>query len=261
MQPGWQLPSLFELSAPPGWQAVEFISDLHLCDAASPTFAAWADYMRTTTADAVFILGDLFEAWVGDDARSEPFEAACMDVLADTGCRCQLGFMVGNRDFLVGAATLRDAGAIALRDPTLLTAFGERVLLTHGDLLCLDDVEYQRFRAQARSDAWRAAALAMPIAQRRVVARQMRDASQQRQQGAETTRWTDIDPGAAVAWLHAAGSRHMVHGHTHRPGDEELAPGYWRHVLSDWDAEADPPRGEVLRLTRAGFSRHPLRRR
>ncbi|HMM85792.1 UDP-2,3-diacylglucosamine diphosphatase [Azohydromonas sp.] len=256
MPEGWQLPSLYELVAAPHWQAVEFISDLHLADADGATFAAWARHMRSTRADAVLILGDLFEAWVGDDARGEPFEAACVDVLADASSRLQVGFMVGNRDFLVGGAMLRDAGAIGLQDPTLLVAFGRRVLLTHGDLLCLADVEYQRFREQARSDAWRRAALAMPIAQRRVVARQMRDASQQRQQGAAATT-TDVDPGAAVAWMHAAGCSHMVHGHTHRPGDETLAVGHERHVLSDWDLDASPPRAEVLRLTRDGFSRVP----
>lgn len=255
MPPGWQLPSLYELVAAPHWRAVEFISDLHLADADGATFDAWARYMRDTRADAVLILGDLFEAWVGDDARGEPFEAACVDVLADASSRLQVGFMVGNRDFLVGSAMLRDAGAIGLQDPTLLVAFGQRVLLTHGDLLCLADVEYQRFREQARSDAWRRAALAMPIAQRRVVARQMRDASQQRQQGAMAIT-TDIDPGAAMAWMHAAGCSQMVHGHTHRPGDEALGAGRMRHVLSDWDFDAVPPRGEVLRLTRDGFSRH-----
>ncbi len=254
--PGWQLPGLSELAAPAHWQAVDFVSDLHLADAAGATFAAWAAYMRTTDADAVFVLGDLFEAWVGDDARHEPFEAACVAVLADAASRRQVGFMAGNRDFLLGAATLRECGAIALRDPTLLDAFGERVLLTHGDQLCLADVEYQRFRAQARSDAWRDGVLALPIAQRRALAAQMRDASRQRQGAGPAD--TDIDAGAAVAWLHAAGCRHLVHGHTHRPADEALAPGFERHVLGDWDLDAEPPRGDVLRLTRDGFRRRRI---
>jgi UDP-2,3-diacylglucosamine hydrolase len=250
---GWRLPTLYELPLPGQWQAVEFISDLHLTDDTPAAFAAWAGYMRATDADAVYILGDLFEAWVGDDARRCDFEARCVDVLSDASSRRQVGFMAGNRDFLVGPEMLRECGLVALQDPTLLVAWGRRVLLTHGDTLCLDDVDYQRFRAEARSDAWRAKVLALPLAQRRVLAGQMRDASR-RHQSAQV-QWADIDPAAAVAWLHAAGSRDLVHGHTHRPGTEVIAPGYLRHVLSDWDLATAPGRAEVLRLTREGFTR------
>jgi UDP-2,3-diacylglucosamine hydrolase len=258
---GWRLPTLYQLAAPPTWQAVEFISDLHLTEAGNETFRAWADYLESTPADAVFILGDLFEAWVGDDARASPFEAAAVDVLAQAASRRTMGFMAGNRDFLVGSAMLRDCGLTALQDPTLLIAFDRRVLLTHGDQLCLDDVEYQRFRALARSDAWRDAFLARPLAERRLLARQMRDASRQRQQAQSPGEWADVDAAAAVAWMHAAGSADLVHGHTHRPGRGELAPGFVRHVLSDWDFDGVPARGDVLRLTREGFSRHPVARR
>jgi UDP-2,3-diacylglucosamine hydrolase len=156
---------------------------------------------------------------------------------------------------------LRDCGLTALQDPTLLIAFDRRVLLTHGDRLCLDDVEYQRFRALARSDAWRDTFLARPLPERRLLARQMRDASRQRQQAQSPGQWADVDAAAAVAWMHAAGSADLVHGHTHRPGCGELAPGFVRHVLSDWDFDGAPARGDVLRLTREGFSRRPVARR
>lgn len=252
MPPGWPPQGLHALQAPAHWRVIDFISDLHLAQAPSPTFDAWAAYLRGTPADAVLILGDLFEAWIGDDARSEPFEAACLAVLTEAGRRCWVGHMCGNRDFLVGDALLRDIGVHALPDPTLLHALDQRLLLTHGDLLCLADVEYQHFRAQARSPAWRQAVLALPIAQRRVLARQMRDASQRRQQGGGDPVWVDIDRDAALSWLDQARCEQLVHGHTHRPGDEELAPGRWRHVLSDWDLNAQPPRAEVLRLTTAG---------
>ncbi len=258
MPPAWPPEGLQTLHAPAHWRLVDFISDLHLAQAPSPTFDAWAAYMRHTPADAVLILGDLFEAWVGDDARSEPFEAACLAVLADAAQRCGVGFMCGNRDFLVGDEALRACGALALPDPTLLHALGQRLLLSHGDLLCLDDVEYQRFRAQARAPAWRQTVLAMPLPQRRILARQMRDASQQRQQHDPTLAWADVDPAAALAWLAEAGSAHLVHGHTHRPGDVELAAGRWRHVLTDWDLAASPPRAEVLRLSAAGLQRIAL---
>jgi len=252
MPPGWPPQGLHTLHAPAHWQVIDFISDLHLAQAPSSTFDAWAAYLRGTPADAVFILGDLFEAWVGDDARSEPFEAACLAVLADAARRCRVGYMCGNRDFLVGEAALREFDALALPDPTLLHAQGQRLLLTHGDLLCLADVEYQRYRVQARSAPWRQAVLGLPVGQRRVLARQMRDASRQHQRLEPAQAWADVDTAAALAWLAEAGSDHLVHGHTHRPGDEELAAGRWRHVLSDWDLDADPPRAEVLRLSSHG---------
>jgi UDP-2,3-diacylglucosamine hydrolase len=164
--------------------------------------------------------------------------------------------MAGNRDFLVGAALLRDCGISALSDPTVLDAWGQRVLLTHGDALCLDDRPYQEFRAEVRSEAWRRAFLDRPLAQRAQIARGMRDASDGHKRSQVV--WADVDPAAAVAWMHAAGARDMVHGHTHRPGSELIAPGFTRHVLSDWDCDAQPQRAQVLRLTRDGFTRIDL---
>jgi UDP-2,3-diacylglucosamine hydrolase len=251
------IPALSEFKAPAGWQAVEFISDLHLGPDTPRSFEAWAAYLRNTDADAVFMLGDLFEAWVGDDAVREPgsFEARCAQVLADAARQRPLAFMAGNRDFLVGEALCADTGLVALPDPTVLDAFGERVLLTHGDALCLSDTAYQALRRQVRSAAWRSAVLAQPLAQRRRLASQMRDASEANRRSQAPADWIDVDTGAAVAWLHAAGSRHMVHGHTHRPAIHTLAPRLTRHVLSDWDLEAPTPRAEVLRFTRDGFTR------
>ena len=258
---GGRLPTTWnEYAAAPAWQAVEFISDLHLSEGQAGNFDAWSAYLAATDADAVFILGDLFEAWVGDDARGDRFEAACVDVLAQASRRRTMAFMCGNRDFLVGPAMLRECGVIDLPDPTLLLAWGRRVLLTHGDQLCLADVEYQRFRAIARSEAWRATFLARPLAERRELARQMRDASTQRQRAQAPAEWADVDTAAALAWLRAAGADDLVHGHTHRPLTEPLAPGHDRHVLSDWDVDAPTPRAEVLRLTRRGFERRPLTR-
>jgi UDP-2,3-diacylglucosamine hydrolase len=243
--------------APAHWRAIEFISDLHLSAALPRTFDAWAGYLAGTDADAVFILGDLFEAWVGDDARFDGFEKRCAQVLADAARQRTVGFMAGNRDFLVGPALLDEAGVVHLSDPTLLAAWQHRVLLTHGDALCLGDVDYQRFRALVRSPAWQADFLARPLAERQHLARQMRDASEQAKR--QNTPWSDVDPGAAAAALRGAGASVMVHGHTHRPGSNDLAPGLQRHVLSDWDLDAAPTRAEVLRLTPQGFSRLPYR--
>ena len=256
-RPPPRLQQLYELQAEVGWRSIDFISDLHLSEHTPRTFDVWAGYLRATPADALFILGDLFEVWVGDDARLPgSFASSAAEVLSDAASRRSVGFMAGNRDFLVGASMLRDCGLMALPDPTVLDAWGQRVLLTHGDVLCLDDTDYLEFRAQVRTSAWREAFLARPLAERQWLARTMRDASAAAQRA--KAQWVDVDTAAAVAWMHAAGSRDMVHGHTHRPASEVLAPGYSRHVLSDWDCDAEPQRAQVLRLTRDGFARIPL---
>lgn len=252
------LPQFWEFEAPESWRAIDFISDLHLQASHPLTFAAFAAHLRETTADAIFILGDLFEAWVGDDARHGGFEATVVEVLQETAARRSLAFMAGNRDFLVGTELLRACGMLALPDPTVLRAFGERVLLTHGDALCLEDAAYQRFRAEVRSETWRHAFLAQPLAARRALAARMREASlqhQREQQRPET--WADLDVGATVQWMHEAGTPLLVHGHTHRPGHQSLAPGYQREVLTDWELDDGDaaPRAGVLRLSARGLQR------
>jgi UDP-2,3-diacylglucosamine hydrolase len=250
------LPVFFEFAVPGAWRAIDLISDLHLSDATPRTFDAWAEHLRHTDADAVFILGDLFEVWLGDDACGLPFEQRGVDVLCEASTRLQLGFMAGNRDFLVGAGTLARCGVTGLADPTVLVAWGRRVLLTHGDALCIEDVDYQAFRREVRSETWRSAVLARPLAERIVIAADMRRASDERKRGLpDPSLWADVDAPSAVGWMHAAGTPEMVHGHTHRPGGHLLAPGYKRHVLSDWDLDSERPRAEVLRLTRDGFTR------
>jgi UDP-2,3-diacylglucosamine hydrolase len=253
------LHNVYEIKADAAWRSVEFISDLHLAEFTPRTFAAWSAYLRDSRADAIFILGDLFEVWIGDDARlPDSFSERAAAVLADAAGRRPVSFMAGNRDFLVGAALLRDCGVAGLADPTLFDAWGERVLLTHGDALCLADEPYQQFRAHVRSEAWRSDFLAKPLTEREQLARAMRDASEAAKRAQPVADWADVHPAAAVAWMHAAGSHTMVHGHTHRPGSESLAPGYTRHVLSDWDLDAAPYRAQVLRLTRDGFTRVDL---
>ena len=249
------LPPFFELAAPPAWRAIDFISDLHLCQALPRTFDAFAAHLLHTPADAVFILGDLFEAWVGDDMGERGFELLCVELIAEAASHRQLAFMVGNRDFLVGARFLRGSGCMGLPDPTLLDAWGQRVLLSHGDALCIADTPYQTFRAEVRSAAWQAGFLARPLRERLQIAADIRKVSQGRRQfdGAADA---DVDIATAVQWMHGMGAREMVHGHTHRPGSAALAPGYKRHVLSDWDLDQGS-RAEVLRLTRAGFKRLP----
>lgn len=247
------------LCAPPSWRCIDFISDLHLHEGLPRTTQALSDYLRTTTADAVLVLGDIFEAWVGDDMRTQPYEAECVRIFAETGSRLHLSMMVGNRDFLLGTEMLKACHAHQLADPTVLSAWGQSVLLTHGDALCLDDAAYLRFRAQVRQANWQQAFLKSPLDARLAQARQMREASQAHQQGQSEMSWADVDEGAAGEWMVSAGVQQLIHGHTHRPGDQAFgAPGGMRHVLSDWDLDHANPRAEVLRWTPEGFTRIPL---
>ncbi len=248
------LPTFWEFHAPADWRTVDFISDLHLAADTPATFEAWAAHLRGTEADAVFILGDLFEVWVGDDSRRAGFEARCAEVLADASTRRTVAFMCGNRDFLVGSSLLKECGVLALPDPTVLVAFGERLLLAHGDALCLSDLDYQRFRAVVRSPIWQRDFLVRPLEERRALARGLRDRSEERKASQPSDAWFDIDTATAARWMHEAATPTLIHGHTHRPAVEDLAPGYTRHVLSDWDLDhAGAARAEVLRLRRAGL--------
>jgi len=249
------VPRFEELVAPSHWRTVDFISDLHLQAVEPTTVAAWQHYLQTTPADALFILGDLFEVWVGDDAIEEPgsFEAQACAALQAAAQRLPVFFMHGNRDFLAGAAFLRHCGITGLQDPTVLSFSGQRIVLSHGDLLCLDDVDYQRFRVEARSSAWQERFLAQPLAQRRQQARGIRQQSEARKQSGAP--YADVDGPAAIAWLQAAQAATLIHGHTHHPAEHALAPHLRRVVLSDWDAAAHPPRADVLRLTPQGLER------
>jgi UDP-2,3-diacylglucosamine hydrolase len=251
------VPPLAELPAPPGWRTADFISDLHLQASEPGTFDAWRAYMRTTQADAVFILGDLFEVWVGDDAAREPsFEADCAAVLKATAARIAVFLMHGNRDFLLGPALMQATGATLLDDPTVLTLHSRRWLLTHGDALCLGDTGYLAFRAEVRSAHWQRTFLARPLPERKAVARGLREESEARKRSSAPSY--DVDEAAATAWLVAAGSATMIHGHTHRPADHRLPGGLRRIVLSDWDAAAEPPRLQVLRVGMDDTARVPL---
>ena len=248
------------LNAPERWRVVEFISDLHLHSAAPETFLAWQDYMACLTADALFILGDLFEVWVGDDmAHTVGFEADCARLLRTTAERCDIYFMPGNRDFLVGEAFAQSAGFTLLQDPTLLCWSGQTWVLSHGDALCLDDVDYQRFRNEVRSQAWQCEFLGRPLDQRLALGRHLREQSQSRQRDirASGKGYADVDAEAALELLLTAESTSLIHGHTHRPGSHALGQGCLRTVLSDWDLADQPPRADALRLTRLDNTRQP----
>jgi len=264
METSLTVPRMAELAAPPSWRTVDFISDLHLNADEPATFAAWQHYLQTTPADAVFILGDLFEVWVGDDAVSADFSASskasfenrCAGALGQAASRLALFFMHGNRDFLIGSAFMALCNTTLLDDPTVLTFAGQRWLLSHGDALCLDDTAYMQFRQQVRSKAWQQAFLARPLAERLALARDMRRQSEARKRSG--INYGDVDAAAARQWLEAAQARTLIHGHTHKPAVHDLGQGFSRVVLSDWDAQAKMPRADVLRLTASGLQRIAL---
>jgi UDP-2,3-diacylglucosamine hydrolase len=253
------LPDFAELHAPQSWVTVDFISDLHLCESEPATFDAWQRYINSTTADAVIILGDLFEVWVGDDsirADLSPlsvdlnFEERCALVLQAAGKRLHLFFMHGNRDFLVGTQMMTACHATLLSDPTVLTFQQQRYLLTHGDMLCLADTQYLAFRDIVRQPAWQQAQLAKPLLERQAIGRQMRLESQKNQQHQNNLlEYVDVDDAAAVTWLQTSNAKTMIHGHTHKPATHDLGNGFERVVMTDWDLEATPARAEVLRLS------------
>ena len=250
------VPQFGALTAPPTWRTVDVISDLHLMPEEPATLAVWSRLMADSPADAIFILGDLFEAWIGDDAAVPgSFEGDCAEVLARAAARVPVYFMHGNRDFLVGAPFLTEHGVQLLADPTVLDWAGARTLLTHGDLLCTDDVAYQNFRREVRSDAWQRAVLARPLAERQVMAQQMR--AQSIAQQANGHIYAEIDVPLAREWLAGADAGTLIHGHIHRPGDHVLghnAAGQplRQVVLSDWHIAGDDHRAQVLRLSSDG---------
>jgi UDP-2,3-diacylglucosamine hydrolase len=239
-----------ELLAPPRWACVDFISDLHLQASDPQTFAAWSRYLQQTPADALFILGDLFDVWIGDDVLSltDGFEQQCVRTLHAAAQRLDLYILYGNRDFLMGPALMAAVGCTQLPDPSVLSFAGQRWLLSHGDALCLADTDYMQFRAMARSEKWQTDFLGQALPTRLELGRAMRAQSEAHKRS--HPKYVDLDLAATTALMESHAATHMVHGHTHRPARHPLPNGRERLVLSDWDLAAQPPRAEVLRLRR-----------
>ncbi|HYK25553.1 MAG TPA: UDP-2,3-diacylglucosamine diphosphatase [Steroidobacteraceae bacterium] len=237
-----------------------FVSDLHL-DAASPqAIEQFLEFLASeaSRADALYILGDLFEAWIGDD-DPEPTRARICDALrrlTSGGVACFV--LHGNRDFLLSEGFSRRTGCILLPDPVIAEFDGERVLLTHGDALCTGDRAYQELRSTVRNAHWQQRFLALPLAVRARLAERARAGSR-----AHTSRVVpnimDVDPAAVAVAHRATGARRIIHGHTHRPGIHEStldgAPAY-RIVLGAWYEQgsvliADSGRYELRELPRS----------
>ena len=235
--------------------ATLFISDLHLEPTRPAVTALFLAFLAgpARQAEALYILGDLFETWIGDDDPTEPGPqvAAALRRLSDAGV--PVFFLHGNRDFLLSTGFAAASGLRLLPESVVIHLDGlggEPVLLLHGDTLCTADTDYQAFRAQVRDPAWQARILALPLVERRQLAAQLRHGSRQAlQTKAEVI--TDVDPDAVAAALRAHGLSHMIHGHTHRPAIHDgLLDGRptRRAVLGDWNTQ-----GSVLVCDASGW--------
>jgi len=216
-----------------------FISDLHLSEDRPQANERFFSFLEETArgADSLYILGDFFEYWIGDDDLAYPFNAVIAGLLADlTRSGTTLYFMHGNRDFLIGERFCRATGARLLDDPTVIDLAGEKTLLMHGDTLCTDDLDYQNWRRTARSPAWQRAFLAKSLDERRKEAGGMREQSKQAVQ-TKPPEITDVNALAVREAMERHGVKRLIHGHTHRPGRHRVALAAGdgeRWVLPDW---------------------------
>ncbi|MGB5009154.1 MAG: UDP-2,3-diacylglucosamine diphosphatase [Candidatus Dechloromonas phosphoritropha] len=224
-----------------------FISDLHLSPRSPGATRLFLQFLagRARQAEELYILGDLFEAWIGDDDSGDPFNAqviAALHAASDAGLR--ISVMHGNRDFLLGDGFATATGARLLGDPHLLTTAEWQFILSHGDALCLDDATYMAFRAQVRNPAWQAALLTKPLGERRVIGAHMREVSESSQRDKDSP-YTDLQAAATDDFLRDHGYVTFIHGHTHQPAKHDhIVDGIHveRWVLADWHED----RGECL---------------
>lgn len=236
-----------------------FISDLHLCSSRPAITRQFVDFLRAIAGktEALYILGDLFEYWAGDDdlpdVRHQDIITALKE-LSSAGTR--VFFMHGNRDFLLGDAFAQATGITLLADPTLITLYGRRALLSHGDQLCTDDVAYQAFRRQVREPGWQNDFLAQPLAARKAQIEALRQKSEQ-EKAHKAESIMDVNDDAVKALLREYDYPELlVHGHTHRPARHAIeVDGHRceRWVLGDWYEQ-----GSSLRCDAAGCSNHAL---
>ena len=219
-----------------------FISDLHLDDARPRIVQAFENLLATqaTEVQALYILGDLFESYIGDDddAPLNARVARATRKVRDAGV--PVYFMHGNRDFLLGRDYAERAGMTLLDDPAVVALSGERVLLMHGDTLCTDDAAYLQFRKLVRDPAWQRAFLAKPLAERRAFAAQARGESR-KHTAMKPAEIMDVNQAAVEAAMRARGVRRLIHGHTHRPATHHFDTDGMkaeRIVLGDWYEQA-----------------------
>lgn len=237
-----------------------FISDLHLDPSRPAVTRAFLHFLegKAASADALYILGDLFEVWIGDDDDAP----LATDIQAALRALTTRGIPVyvlhGNRDFLLGRQFAETTGCQLLPDPATVSLYGKPVLLMHGDLLCTDDREYMAFRAQCRSEAWQQQVLSQPLEQRRILASKLREDSREANSN-KPEHIMDVNQQAVREILEQFGMTLLIHGHTHRPNVHTLdndGKTLTRAVLGDWDTNSwyiEYSREHQLSLVRAGI--------
>lgn len=240
----------------PGTVAL-FISDLHLNPSQPRTTQAFFDFLQqhASHAQELYLLGDLFEYWAGDDDLDDPYNKSVADALrtlSDTGVR--IFWIAGNRDFLVGTAFAQATDLMLLPDPFVAHIGGHCITLAHGDAQCTDDTAYMAFRTQVRQAQWQATFLSLPLSQRKTIITGLRNDSRQ----AKSTKSCDIMDVNAQAiddLFDATGTALMIHGHTHRPARHEYdrnGKHRVRYVLPDWDLDTDIARGGWIAIDENG---------
>jgi UDP-2,3-diacylglucosamine hydrolase len=238
-----------------------FISDLHLQASHPRTAEAFFRFLaeRAAHAERLYLLGDIFEYWAGDDDLDDPFNArvvAALRRLGDGGTAVY--WLGGNRDFLVGAGFAAAAGLALLAEPHVATIAGRRIALVHGDAQCTNDAKYMAFRAQVRDPAWQRQFLALPLTQRKTIIAGLREGSRAAH-GEKSYESMDVAPAAVAALYADSDTDVIIHGHTHRPALHE-AGGKLRYVLPDWELDVDqatepatePVRGGWIAITEDG---------
>lgn len=234
------------------WLAL-FISDIHLSPDLPHTTKAFFDFITNIAvhAESLYILGDLFEYWVGDDDLGSEFNQPVIDALFKLSKQTRLYWIAGNRDFLVSDDFFKACNITALNDPMSVVIGDKKLGLSHGDILCSDDHAYQNFRQQVRSSQWQKHFLSQPLQQRKAIANQLRLKSKMAQQNTAASI-IDANQQTCIQVQRDLTAELLIHGHTHRPAihhtDQEL-----RVVLPDWDCDTEPPRGGWLSVTHEGL--------
>jgi UDP-2,3-diacylglucosamine hydrolase len=239
-------------------QGTLFISDLHLDPERPAVTELFLGFLATRArkADAVYILGDLFEAWIGDDDASPLNLEVIQGIRACADAGTPVFVMHGNRDFLLGERFAMQSRCTLLADPERIDLYGTPTLLMHGDLLCTDDTEYLAFRKMVRDSGWQSELLAKPLAVRREMAAEMRRSSREKTAG-KPESIMDVNPAAVLDAMTRHAVVQLIHGHTHRPGVHSLqiaGQPARRYVLGDWYDQ-----GSMLECNRDGCRLHELR--
>ena len=244
----------------PGRTFALFVSDLHLQVSHPRTAEAFFAFLaeRAVQAERLYLLGDIFEYWAGDDDLAEPFHQQVMSAIrAVSEAGTAVYWLAGNRDFLVGPGFAEAAGLTLLEEPHILSAGGKRIALVHGDAQCTADLKYMAFRAQVRDREWQQQFLGMPLAQRKAIIAGLREGSREAHAG-KSYEIMDVTPEAVQDLFDRADASVIIHGHTHRPAVHDT-DGRLRYVLPDWELDAEPVRGGWIALAADGaITRHDL---